>query len=175
MISLSVSFASMKEEHLDIHDEVLVSIRQIIRAIDLHSKQLNKNFGLTSPQLLLMRAIQSCPTLTIRQLSTRSNMSQATATSILDRLEKRGFVKRERDTIDKRKVHAHITAEGEAILEQAPQLLQEDFIEQFQSLDEWEQTLLLSSLQRLSKMMNAPEIVPDPLLLAIDTESINFP
>lgn len=163
------------EEHLDIHDEVLVSIRQIIRAIDLHSKQLNKNFGLTSPQLLLMRAIQECPTLTIRQLSTRSNMSQATATSILDRLEKRGLVKRERDTKDKRKVHAHITAEGEMILQQAPQLLQEDFIEQFQSLDPWEQTLLLSSLQRLSQMMNAPEVVPDPLLLAIDTENINFP
>lgn len=163
------------EEHLDIHDEVLVSIRQIIRAIDLHSKQLNKNFGLTSPQLLLMRSIQDCPTLTIRQLSTRSNMSQATATSILDRLEKRGLVKRERDTEDKRKVHAHITPAGEKILQQAPQLLQEDFIEQFQSLEQWEQTLLLSSLQRLSQMMNAPEIVPDPLLLAIDTETINFP
>jgi len=163
------------EEHLDIHDEVLVSIRQIIRAIDLHSKQLNKNYGLTSPQLLLMRAIQSSPTLTIRQLSMSSNMSQATATSILDRLEKRGFVKRKRDTLDKRKVHAHITPEGEAILQQAPQLLQEDFIEQFQALDEWEQTLLLSSLQRLSQMMNAPEISPESLLLAIDSESIDFP
>jgi len=163
------------EEHLDIHDEVLVSIRQIIRAIDLHSKQLNKNYGLTSPQLLLMRAIQSSPTLTIRQLSMISNMSQATATSILDRLEKRGFVKRKRDTLDKRKVHAHITPEGEAILQQAPQLLQEDFIEQFQALDEWEQTLLLSSLQRLSQMMNAPEISPESLLLAIDSESIDFP
>lgn len=163
------------EEHLDIHDEVLVSIRQIIRAIDLHSKQLNKNYGLTSPQLLLMRAIQSSPTLTIRQLSKSSNMSQATATSILDRLEKRGFVKRQRDTLDKRKVHAHITPEGEAILKQAPQLLQEDFIEQFQALDEWEQTLLLSSLQRLSQMMNAPEISPESLLLAIDSDSIDFP
>jgi len=160
---------------LDIHDEVLVSIRQIIRAVDLHSKQLNKNFGLTSPQLLLMRAIQSSPLMTIRQLSTKSNMSQATATSILDRLEKRGLVIRERDTIDKRKVHARITAEGEDILQQAPQLLQEDFIEQFQALDEWEQTLLLSSLQRLSRMMNAPAIITEEILLTIDTETMNFP
>ncbi len=160
---------------MDIHDEVLVSIRQIIRAVDLHSKQLNKNFGLTSPQLLLMRAIQSSPLMTIRQLSTKSNMSQATATSILDRLEKRGLVIRERDTIDKRKVHARITAEGEDILQQAPQLLQEDFIEQFQALDEWEQTLLLSSLQRLSRMMNAPAIITEEILLTIDTETMNFP
>jgi len=160
---------------LNIHDEVLVSIRQIIRAIDLHSKQLNKNFGLTSPQLLLMRAIQASPKLTIRQLSLSSNMSQATATSILDRLEKRGFVVRERDTKDKRKVHARITPQGKSILEQAPQLLQEEFIEQFQALDQWEQTLILSSLQRLSKMMNASEVVPDNLFLSLESETINFP
>ena len=156
------------------HDEVLISIRQIVRAIDLHSKQLNKNFGLTSPQLLLMRTIQSSPKMTLRQLSNNSNMSQATATSILDRLEKRGFIKRERDTKDKRKVHAVITTAGEQVLEQAPQLLQDNFIEQFQALDQWEQTQILSSLQRVSRMMNTPDISPEDLILAIDLESIHF-
>lgn len=156
------------------HDEVLISIRQIVRAIDLHSKQLNKNFGLTSPQLLLMRTIQSSPKMTLRQLSNNSNMSQATATSILDRLEKRGFIKRERDTKDKRKVHAVITTAGEQVLEQAPQLLQDNFIEQFQALDQWEQTQILSSLQRVSRMMNTPDISPEDLILAIDQESIHF-
>lgn len=87
---------------MDIHEEVLVSMRQIIRAIDLHSKQLNKTFGLTSPQLLLMRAINTSPNVTIRQLSIATNMSQATATSILDRLEKRQLVVRTRGTC-----HAH--------------------------------------------------------------------
>jgi len=159
---------------LSTHDEVLISIRQIVRAIDLHSKQLNKNFGLTSPQLLLMRTIQSSPKMTLRQLSNNSNMSQATATSILDRLEKRGFIKRERDTKDKRKVHAVITAEGEQVLEQAPQLLQDNFIEQFQALDQWEQTQILSSLQRVSRMMNTPDISPEDLILAIDPEGIHF-
>ena len=156
------------------HDEVLISIRQIVRAIDLHSKQLNKNFGLTSPQLLLMRTIQSSPKMTLRQLSNNSNMSQATATSILDRLEKRGFINRERDTEDKRKVHAVITTAGEQVLEQAPQLLQDNFIEQFQALDQWEQTQILSSLQRVSRMMNTPDISPEDLILAIDPEGIHF-
>lgn len=156
------------------HDEVLISIRQIVRAIDLHSKQLNKNFGLTSPQLLLMRTIQSSPKMTLRQLSNNSNMSQATATSILDRLEKRGFIKRERDTKDKRKVHAVITTAGEQVLEQAPQLLQDNFIEQFQALDQWEQTQILSSLQRVSRMMNTPDISPEDLILAIVPEGIHF-
>lgn len=160
---------------MDIHEEVLVAIRQIIRAIDLHSKKLNKDFGLTSPQLLLMRAIKAEPSMTIRQLSGSTNMSQATATSILDRLEKRALVKRERDTKDKRKVHARLTRQGEKILAQAPQMLQDDFVKQFRALDKWEQTLILSSLQRLSRMMNAPEVSPDALLLTIDSEPIDLP
>ncbi|MDX1268522.1 MAG: MarR family transcriptional regulator, partial [Oceanisphaera sp.] len=36
------------------HEEVLVALRQIIRAIDLHSRQLSKASGLTGPQLLLL-------------------------------------------------------------------------------------------------------------------------
>ena len=39
------------------HDEVLIALRQIIRAIDMHSKRLIKEAGLTSPQLLLLKGI----------------------------------------------------------------------------------------------------------------------
>lgn len=41
------------------HDEVLVALRQIIRAIDMHSKRLIKEAGLTSPQLLLLKGSTS--------------------------------------------------------------------------------------------------------------------
>ena len=40
------------------HDEVLIALRQIIRAIDMHSKRLIKEAGLTSPQLLLLKGIE---------------------------------------------------------------------------------------------------------------------
>lgn len=149
---------------MNIHEEVLIAIRQIIRATDLHSKKINKDFGLTSPQLLLMREIKSSENVTIRQLSSNTNMSQATATSILDRLEKRGLITRQRDQQDKRKVHALLTTEGNQLLLNAPTLLQDNFIDQFQALSSWEQTLILSSLQRISSMMKTPEIETSALL-----------
>ncbi|CAH8189405.1 MarR family winged helix-turn-helix transcriptional regulator [Vibrio aestuarianus] len=149
---------------MNIHEEVLIAIRQIIRATDLHSKKINKDFGLTSPQLLLMREIKSSENVTIRQLSSNTNMSQATATSILDRLEKRGLITRQRDQQDKRKVHALLTTEGNQLLLNAPTLLQDNFIDQFQALSSWEQTLILSSLQRISSMMKNPEIETSALL-----------
>ncbi|MFT5881007.1 MAG: DNA-binding MarR family transcriptional regulator [Moritella sp.] len=141
---------------MDTSDQVLVAIRQIIRAIDLHSKKMSKDFGLTSPQLLLMHTIKSDDNVTIRRLSEKTNMSQATATTILDRLEARELVVRIRNQQDKRKVHALLTESGNKMLEGAPGILQPGFREQFQSLPSWEQNLILSSLQRLSSMMNGP-------------------
>ncbi|NRF30671.1 MarR family winged helix-turn-helix transcriptional regulator [Vibrio coralliilyticus] len=146
------------------HEEVLISIRQIIRAIDLHSKRLSKESGLTGPQLILMRSIRELGEVTIRELSNHTNMSQATATTILDRLERQELVKRVRSVQDKRKVHAHLTEKGLAVLDQAPMPLQQNFINKFHRLEEWEQSLLLSSVQRISSMMNAEDIDVAPVL-----------
>ena len=38
--------------------DVLITIRKIIRATDLYSRQLSKKSGLTAPQLLVLQAIQ---------------------------------------------------------------------------------------------------------------------
>ncbi|SHO56420.1 MarR family winged helix-turn-helix transcriptional regulator [Vibrio quintilis] len=146
------------------YEEVLVSIRQIIRAIDLHSKKLSKVAGLTGPQLILMRSIEQLGEVTIRELSNHTNMSQATATTILDRLERNGYVRRVRSVADKRKVHAYLTETGQDLLNKAPQPLQDNFVSQFQQLEDWEQSLLLSSIQRLSNMMKADNIDVAPML-----------
>jgi len=146
------------------YDQVLVALRRVIRATDLHSKRLSKHAGLTGPQLLIMRTIRDLGEVTIGTIAEQVSLSQATVTTILDRLEHRDLVYRVRSTRDKRKVHAHLTEKGEEILARAPNPLQEDFIEKYQSLEEWEQTMILSSLQRVANMMNADDIDASPVL-----------
>ena len=146
------------------HEELMVALRQIIRAIDLHSRNLNKIAGLTGPQLVLMQAIRELDEVTIRELASYTNMSQATATTILDRLEKRALIRRVRSATDKRKVHPHLTEVGIEALNKAPKPLQESFIAQFQALEPWEQSLLTSSVQRISSMMNATQLDVAPIL-----------
>ncbi|MCC4816301.1 MarR family transcriptional regulator [Vibrio lentus] len=149
---------------MDKHDEILVAIRQIIRAIDLHSKKLSKEYGLTGPQLILMRAIQEMGNVTIKELSNQTNVSQATTTTIIDRLELNGYVQRIRSVADRRKVHANLTEKGQELLNNAPPPLQDNFVKKFQNLEAWEQSLLLSSMQRVSSMMNAEDIDAAPVL-----------
>jgi DNA-binding MarR family transcriptional regulator len=146
------------------HDQVLIALRQIIRAIDLHSKKLERESGLTGPQLLVMQIIYEEGPLTSGVLARSVSLSQATVTTILDRLEKKGYLTRERDTEDKRKVWVQLSDNGKQALQNAPTLLQESFVSSFAQLKDWEQSLILSSLQRVASMMQASELEAAPVL-----------
>jgi DNA-binding MarR family transcriptional regulator len=142
----------MKNE--DSSEAVLTSLRRIVRAIELQSKRLIKSCGLTGPQLTVMKEIKKNPDKPISELSRHISLSQATVTSILDRLEQQGFVKRQRNEKDKRAVNLILTEKAENILIKDPSLLQDDFFENFEKLMDWEKSMILSSLQRLANMMS---------------------
>lgn len=137
---------------------VLSTLRQIIRAMDIHSRQLSKKYGLTGPQLIVISEIGQYGTMTIGELARRVSLSQATVTTILDRLELKELAERTRDKQDKRRVYVEITDKARTILESHPNFLQEAFVRRFNALEEWEQTLILSSIQRISAMMNTVEL-----------------
>ena len=145
-------------------EEVLTALRRVIRATDLHSRHLVKTTGLTAPQILLLQAIRKQEGGTIGELAAGVNLSQATVTNILDRLEKRGLVYRERSTQDKRKVHACLTEAGVETLRDAPIPLQDQFARQFHDLQEWEKTMIIAALQRVAHMMDAEHIDASPFL-----------
>lgn len=146
------------------YEELLISLRKIIRSIDLHSKKLNKESGMTGPQLLVLQEADKLEGITAKQISDSVNLSQGTVTTILDRLEGRDLIKRVRSQEDRRRVAIHLTEQGKALLDRAPKPLQGHFIERFQALEEWEQNLLLSSFSRVAKMMDASDLDAAPLL-----------
>lgn len=146
------------------HEELLISIRKVIRAIDMHSKQLNKSSGLTGPQLLIMQEIARVKGVTASQVAKQITLSAATVTNILDRLENKKLITRVRSSEDKRRVSLFLSDTGRNALIDAPQPLQEHFIQNFCGLQNWEQSLLLSSMERIATMMDATEIDAAPVL-----------
>ena len=145
-------------------NEVLVTLRRIIRATDLYSKQLAKNTGLTSPQMLLLQILRNKGEQTVGVLAKEMSLSQATVTTILDRLEKKSLIIRERSTSDRRKVQVDVTDNAIEILKDAPLPQQHQFTQQFNDLQEWEQLMMISSLSRIAQMMDAQHIDAAPVL-----------
>ena len=155
----------MTREHQARCDEVLTVLRRVTRAIDLHSKAITTRHGLTTPQLIVLREIARLVDVSAGQLAKNVNLSNGTLTGILDRLEKQSLIARQRRQPDKRRVLIQITPKGQEVLRSAPPLLQERFVEQFAKLQDWEQTQILSSLQRVASMMEAQYLDAAPILV----------
>ena len=141
-----------------ITENVLISLRKIMQSISIHSRYLVKKVGLTGPQLVILLEVSKFDEVSVGKIAKAISLSQATVTGVLERLEKRELVLRRRDDIDRRRVLVRITEDGLRLLETAPPPMQESFVEQFNALEDWEQAMMLSSLQRLVAMMDAKSI-----------------
>jgi DNA-binding MarR family transcriptional regulator len=147
-----------------ITDEVVAALRRIIRAIDLQSRALVQQCGLTGPQLQLLKELGRRDDRGLGEVARALHLSQATITGIVDRLEAKKLISRLRDPTDKRRIRVVLTDSGKQLLESAPPVLQEHFTAALQGLADWEQHQILSSLQRVVALMEARELETSPFL-----------
>jgi DNA-binding MarR family transcriptional regulator len=145
-------------------DEVLISLRRILRATSIHSSKLRRSVGLSSAQLLVLQTAKEQRRPTASEIAKIVSLSQATITTILTELEKRDLLLRERSETDRRRVHVSLTKQGREVLRSAPKPLQDSFAARFTELPSWEQHQILSVLEHVAVMMDAEELDAAPLL-----------
>ena len=139
--------------------KVLKAIRRIAHAIDIRSRAIVRAVGLTIPQLVILQAIREAGEVTTSALSAHADLSPATVVGILDKLEEKALVERYRSTLDRRVVHTRLTAEGVARLDQAPPLLQDNFLAAFENLPAAERERITATLGAVAAMMSPEESV----------------
>ena len=163
-ISVQNNYNRIYMDNNDLTSEVLITLRRIMRAVDIHSKKLEKRYSLTGPQLILLNHIVQYDEIPIGTLARDVNLSNATITGIVDRLEKRGLVERIRSSHDRRQVLIKTTEVGLKTQKSAPSPLQEDFVNKFSKLDSDEQENILAALEKVAAMMKAEHLEVAPVL-----------
>ncbi|CCW19638.1 Putative regulatory protein associated with the ectoine operon [Sphingobium indicum BiD32] len=148
----------------DIASLTLRALRRVLRATEIGSRRLANATGLTPSQWLVLREIDSRDSATPGTIAQALQFSQATITTIVDRLQELGFVQRQRSERDKRQFILSALPPGRAALTDAPDLLQITFTERFDDLPSWEQAMILASVERLAMLMDAQHIDAAPLL-----------
>lgn len=143
---------------------ILQSLRRIIRAVDIHSRQLNSKFSITAPQLVCLLAIVENKTLTVASLAKAIHLSPSTVVGILDRLEERKLITRKRDTKDRRVVKVTATKKGKDFAKESPSPLQDKLGQSLAKLSVLEQATISLSLERIVEFMEAEEIDAAPIL-----------
>jgi DNA-binding MarR family transcriptional regulator len=138
-------------------EDILLALRRIMRNMDIASRQLISERGLTTPQLICLQNLQEQGPLTTGMLAEAVALSPATVTGILDRMERRGLITRERRPEDKRRVLVAVTAAGQAAAEAAPSCLAQRLAESLERLPEDERAEIqrvIIYLAELSDMRN---------------------
>jgi DNA-binding MarR family transcriptional regulator len=140
------------------HDlNILRSIRRIIQASDVHSKELELHYNITAPQLITLQAVAQRKTTSAHELSKIVLLDASTLVGVIDRLEKKGYVRRERSDKDRRQVGIHITDAGQKFADEAPSPLQSSLAKALTRLVPSEQLVIARSLERIVRMIDSAE------------------
>jgi DNA-binding MarR family transcriptional regulator len=98
-----------------------VLLPRVGAAVARHHRRIAARHRLTPTAVAVLAALGPGDPPSHRDLAARIGLSPATLTYVLDRLEKTGDVRRERNLVDRRVVHVHRTAAGGARLVDAHQ------------------------------------------------------
>jgi DNA-binding MarR family transcriptional regulator len=145
-------------------ESALRAIRRVLRASEMSEKQLAGATGLTPSQLVVLQEVARHGESTAGAISNVLQFSQATVTNLVDRLEERDFVVRERRAQDRRQVWVAITPAGRAALYSAPDMMQDRFRSRFENLADWEQAMIVAMLERLTSLLDADKIDAAPVI-----------
>lgn len=148
----------------DRSETALIALRRIMRATELNSRLLATRTGLTTSQLIVLQIVARNGKAMPSTVARAAGLTQATVTSLVDKLERRRLVTRRRDTVDRRRIWIEVTSDGKKVLAGSPDLLQDRFQQSFRRLEAWEQAMIITALERVSGMLDAGAIDASPVL-----------
>lgn len=119
------------------------------QTMTLHAEKVLKPYDLTVEQLQLLKNIDEDNALSQSQLCEIVQKSAANVTRILDRLEKKNCVRREKNPADRRSILLFLTVQGRELVDEVSSLL-ESFTEQLtRGISNQEQVLLVQLLNKM--------------------------
>ena len=120
--------------------DILIKIRKIVRSVDIESKKIQKEHGVSIPQVLCLNFLRESDNYQTTQGELRKflNLNPSTVSGIINRLEKKGYLARLPKTGDKRVVNIALTSAGDKLLSTMPSLLHEQLSEKLLQLSDEE-------------------------------------
>lgn len=146
--------------------EILITIRKIVRSINLESKKIQKEYGVSIPQVLCLNFLHSSINFQSTQGKIRKflNLNSSTTSGIINRLETKGLIARLPKQGDKRVVNIALTSKGSDLLNKIPPLLHEQLSEKLSKLSNIERQQIQDSLLTLVSILDIDKLEASPLI-----------
>ena len=158
----------MKPENQAVINELVGSIRKLVRAVYLDSKKMASRYGLTGPQSAVLRLLVNIGPLSSAELSRRMYVTPSNVTGIIDRLEKKGLVERMRKEGDRRVALINLTASGRQLGKSIPDPIEKKIIAELADLEPQHVEILGMAMQQIIDLIGTEDVGETPLELNTD-------
>jgi DNA-binding MarR family transcriptional regulator len=138
--------------------DIIYSIRRLMQAGELYSKELNKKYSVSAAQLNCILSLYENGPLSISQIARHIMVNSSTVTGIIDRLEQKNIVKRLRISADRRVITIELTDTGKMLAENAPPPIQQKIIDGLKKLSESEIDQIAFALTKLTSMLDVEDL-----------------
>jgi DNA-binding MarR family transcriptional regulator len=138
--------------------QIIFLIRKLMHGAELYTKELNKKYSITSAQLNCLLAIYENGPLPPSQIARRMLVNSSTVTGVIDRLELKGLVERQRNSADRRVIYIRLTPDGKEMAKVAPPPIQQRVIDGLQQMPAYELDQIILSLAKLTKMLDFQDL-----------------
>jgi DNA-binding MarR family transcriptional regulator len=115
--------------------DILNDIRRLVQYIRLASRDSEKQFGLSAAQLFVLHRLFEEEGLSINDLAERTMTHQSSVSVVVQKLETKGYVKKTVFDGDGRKFKLSLTKKGEALIQKAPNAIQDTLIDALEKVD----------------------------------------
>lgn len=146
--------------------DILIQIRKIIRSINLESKKIQKEYGVSIPQVLSLNYLHDAKNFqsTQGELKRFLNLNSSTVSGIINRLEKKGLVARLPRSKDKRVVNIALTSAGDELVSSMPSLLHEQLSDKLNTLKPSDLAMIEQSLDMLVHLLDIEAVEASPMI-----------
>lgn len=108
------------EETTPVVDRIASTIEALFTESRRLTKALASQYGLTGPQLTVVKMLESLGDVSLSELSERIHARNSTVTGIIDRMQREGLVQRARSSRDRRVIHIKLTSKGRELARVVP-------------------------------------------------------
>lgn len=129
--------------------DVLDAIRRLVQVIRRSAQVAEKRVGLSAAQLFVLRKLAEAPSLSVGELAQRTATSQSSVSEVVQRLVTSALVTRQRSPRDGRSVDLSLTDSGRALIDKAPEAVQDHILDALGRLPSRDRQQLARLLNRL--------------------------
>ncbi|HQT00271.1 MAG: MarR family transcriptional regulator [Hydrogenophilales bacterium 16-64-46] len=138
--------------------EALRQFRVIFGAVRQHFHEVEKACGVSSAQIWALSALRDTPGMKVSELAQALSIHASTASNMLDKIEKAGLIRRERNSADQRVVRLYLTEAGLQIVNDAPRPLTGILTHALSNLPESTLARLNDDLRQLIAQMDTADV-----------------